>query len=127
MKRFLSIVVLCCMTLHCASRLGLVSYLYQNRHEIAFQLRLISEVPIALCSADYFGKKNSPLVVVDSQSDESQIPTQIAIAREIHLFSQDQQTLVFGSLSKRLVTHNTPCVVADYNSPPVNIFHPPLG
>lgn len=44
------------MTLHCASRLGVVSYLYENRLEIAYQIGLIAEIPIAMCAGDYFEK-----------------------------------------------------------------------
>jgi len=41
------------MTLHCAGRLGVLSYLYQNKNQIAHSLGLITELPIALCSSDY--------------------------------------------------------------------------
>lgn len=125
MKRFLSIVILVSMTLHCASRLGVLSYLYENRHEIAYQAGLIAEIPVAMCTGNYF-EKNAPLVIHEADTDESkQVPGKIASAKEITLFSHSTRHSFTPFNCPLLQTHNTALVKAVYDQPLLTIFHPP--
>lgn len=82
-RKIFVLVVLCSMMLHCASRMGFLSYLYQQRHEIAYALGLISEVPIAMCSSDY--DFSDGLVLQASHDDETSQRT-LPMALEIKLF-----------------------------------------
>jgi hypothetical protein len=71
------------MVLHCASRVGFLSYLYQQRQEIAYALGLITEIPIAMCSSDY--DFNDDLVIHAPHHENSSGQT-IPVALEITLF-----------------------------------------
>ena len=53
LRRVTSILLLTALFTHCAGRLGVLSYMYEKRHDIAFTIGFIAESPIALCSADY--------------------------------------------------------------------------
>ena len=125
MKRIVSIVILMSMMLHCASRLGVISYLYETRHDIAYHVGLIAETPIAVCSGDYFGE-NGPLVIHEANSDDTQqAPAQIATAKEITLFSQIACHLYTGENSTSALDHNTFLVESFYSPPDPDVFHPP--
>ncbi|HMF72213.1 MAG TPA: hypothetical protein VK616_12115 [Flavitalea sp.] len=112
------------MMLHCASRLGLISYLHSNRHEIAYTIGLITEIPIATCNGEYFAKQ-APLIIEDDDSADQQLPVQFSIAREILLFSHETALNLSMSLSELLLTHNTSFVEVQYSPPVIRIFHPP--
>jgi hypothetical protein len=70
------------MGLHCSSRIGFLSYLYQQRHEIAYAFGLIAEIPIAMCSSDYNFQTED---VLQDDSDYASLPLAIH-ASEINLF-----------------------------------------
>ena len=53
MRKFLCLVILTAMVVHSAGRFGALSFLYENRHAIAYSIGLIAEIPIAMCSSDY--------------------------------------------------------------------------
>ncbi len=111
------------MVLHSASRLGVLSYLYQQRHEISYALGIIAEVPIAMCNSDYdFG---SGLHFESHDNTDHSLPPVFFTAHEIHLFySQPEVTLntdrMITSVEKQsaVITHG-------FTSPALSIFHPP--
>ena len=112
------------MVLHSASRVGLISYLYQQRHEIAYTLGIIAEIPIAMCSSDYdFSGK---LVIHEQKSADSSVPPSIAQAPEIHLFLQRLCTFdVNGVRSLVRIAHQSYIADNGYPTPTLSIFHPP--
>lgn len=116
--------ILTCMMLHCASRVGFLSYLYQQRHEIAFTLGLIAEVPIAMCSSDY--DFNDDLSVHVSDSDDAAHQA-LPMAFEINLFCVAVAMPDFAAkeaVSTATGTHR-------WSGPRAgclrSIFHPPAG
>lgn len=125
MKRIACIIILLSMTLHCASRLGILSYLYQKRHHIAHAIGLIAEVPIAMCSSDYHFDKN---LIIHDASEEAQErePAGLAPASEIVLFVQPIAT----AISSIPITDQSQCslyVETSYLSPVISIFRPPCN
>ncbi|MBT1684990.1 hypothetical protein [Dawidia soli] len=110
------------MMLHCASRVGFLSYLYQQRQEIAFALGLIAEVPIAMCSSDY--DFTDDLAVHVSDNDEAARHT-LPMAFEINLFCTAVAMPDFAAKE----AGNTPGISHDWCSPLAGclraIFHPP--
>lgn len=125
MRRTLCLLILVSMTLHCASRLGLLSYLYQNRHEVAFTLGLIKEVPIAVCSSDYDGDKT---LVITAQDDiDKNLPGTISQAQEINLYFERiifKNTAHFVWQSARRIPS---LQEIPYTPPLQDIFHPPTA
>jgi hypothetical protein len=122
MKKILSIVILFSMVLHCASRLGILSQVYQKRHSIAYTVGLIAEIPIALCGSDY---DPSDKLYVQSEDAGEALPANFTQAQEINLF------IVNGELSVMpgwlLIATDDPCRYHGslYPSPSFRIFHPP--
>src|SRR6187402_1687784 len=90
-QRTLTFTILISMVLHCAGRLGVLSYLYKNRLEIANAVGLISEIPIALCSSDY--DSDGRLTIHLPDADRS-LPVHFLSAQEIILFMHTQPLLV---------------------------------
>lgn len=82
-RRILATIILLSMVLHCASRLGILSYLYKNRNELAYVVGLISEVPIAICSSDYDFNEGLHIQHADTQPGT---PVSFLTAPEITLF-----------------------------------------
>lgn len=121
-NRLLVYLILSSMIFHCAGRLGVLDSLYQQRHRIAYNLGLIAEIPIAICSGDYDfdGKLNF------KSDDNDQASTPINYQpREITLFfiSEDSQLArVSASNSQSFNSHYT---VNLYKSPDRTIFQPP--
>jgi hypothetical protein len=110
------------MMLHCASRLGILSYAYQQRHALAQTIGLITEVPIALCNSDY--NFNQELTLQQHDGEES-FPTSFLQAREILLFLNKTELNVKPELS---VLRETTCCLSfekTYLPPGFPIFHPP--
>lgn len=123
MRKGIAIVVLLCMTLHCASRLGFISYLYSQRHQIAYSLGLISEIPIAICGPDYFASQ-APLVIQDTAEDDQNLPASLSSAREVQLFLQLSPNHIFDQTGTDL-NHSTEYQASGYPPPVVPFFHPP--
>lgn len=125
MRRAIALLILVSMTLHCASRLGILSYLYENRHAVAVTIGLIKEVPIAVCSSDYEGDKT--LVITTPDDTDKSLPTAISQAQEINLYFE------------RTIVHHAPqftwlatdrlssLTETPYTSPLRDIFHPPTA
>jgi hypothetical protein len=121
MKRMLCAIILFSMMLHSASRLGVLSYLYKQRHEIAFQVGIIAEIPIALCSGEYHA--DTTLKIQDEETGKA-LPI-LSTAHEINLFIQETELAiqpVFTLIQDRKVTA---FVIQSYISPALSIFHPP--
>lgn len=124
LKRLVISVILFTMVLHSASRLGVLSYLYEQRGEIAYALGLLSEEPIAECGHDYdFG---SGLKIMAAEDHQGTLPPAVLQAKEITLFIDD--TFSSGAPIGRLVTdttHSSPFIQTAYATPSLSIFHPP--
>src|SRR5690606_42160573 len=123
MKRIVSLLILTSMMLHSASRLGILSRLYEERHSIALTVGLIAEIPIASCSSDY--DFNTSL---DVQYDDETTPTRaLAQAHEINLF------VPAGGLTRTLeasahlmgVTIGSRYQPMAVQNPSLDIFQPP--
>jgi hypothetical protein len=124
MRRIISLVILCSMMLHCASRLGILSYLYQERHSIAHAVGLIQEIPIALCSSDY--DFNQGLSIQDHDDSET-LPVTFGHAHEITLFAPhndfDNTRRSHHYLAGTL--NQPPYLITISSSPHFKIFQPP--
>lgn len=115
--------VLFSMVLHSASRVGFLSYLYQQRHQIAYSLGFIEEVPVTVCSSDY--DFNQDLIIDSADESDSTLPVAMLMANEIHLFFINHTVDMHPQLS--FLRENTiPRVVERIYLPPtLSIFHPP--
>jgi hypothetical protein len=122
MKRFLGLVILLSMLLHCSSRLGVLSYLYNNRHDIAYTVGMISEVPIAFCSSDYEGDR---ALTIQHNDDGDHLPPSFAQAREIHLFFHRMDFSLHPSYIMPRQIYVGFIHPAPYPEPPSAVFHPP--
>lgn len=111
------------MTLHCGSRLGILSYIYQQRHNIAYTIGLISEIPIALCSSDYDVNQGLPIIHQDT-SDQS-IPPVFSSAHEIVLFVQQHDFALNRERNAISDTSNIYVKNRKYTVPLPAVFHPP--
>lgn len=125
MKRAIVLLVLVSMTLHCASRLGVLSYLYENRLAVAFSVGLIKEVPISVCSSDYEGGEVL-IIKVPDESDKN-LPATPTQAQEINLYFE--RTIFNNTLHFLwLKTDRIPLLKEIPYSPPLqDIFHPPTA
>ena len=115
-------VILCSMQLHCASRIGFLSYLYTQRQEIAYSLGLISEIPIAMCSSDYDFQDG--LVVHASQGDAATRQT-LPMALEIKLFFSAFDMPVIIPETVASVKYDAPVGSRPLSGCLQSIFHPP--
>lgn len=122
MKKAVSLIILVSMMLHSASRLGILSHLYEERHSIAFTIGLIAEIPIALCSSDY--DADPGLSVQTTAGDQDPIPRAFQ-AREIVLFCDDPViSLDFIPVPLSNSVYQ-PYVETPYSSPLTGVFQPP--
>jgi hypothetical protein len=121
-KRFLSGVVLVGLMLHGLSQAGAISYLYQQRHALAFNLGLIAERSIPLCKSDYFQQTTLSQIL----SGEL-VPTGLAPAPEIGLDVPSPVLLTPSPTVENAPLPATACALIDYNVLQSLIFHPPLG
>jgi len=122
-KRALSLAILFAMVLHCANRLGGLSYLYEKRNDIAYAVGLIAEKPIAVCSSDY--DYNRGLTVVTPEHDPG--VRGFVPSYEINLFVI--AFLNFPQPAGSVLIAFTDRHPADqYSLNPIDsIFHPPLA
>ncbi len=109
------------MTLHCAGRLGILSWVYEQHQVIAFELGLISEKPIAQCGTAYM---DDGLVIVQQDDDSSARPSAVFSAKEINLFFDFKEISVqrdFFTIEPQYKE------VIDFYllQPQSKIFHPP--
>jgi len=108
------------MLVHCAGRLGFISFIYKQRNEIAFSMGLTAEKVIAICKGDY----HQQFKLADHQGVNDTAP--IAQAHEINLFFAIEIT---KATSNNFIEINTG--INFYNSIQYNfhlpdIFRPPL-
>lgn len=122
MKKILSIIILFSMVLHCASRLGILSQVYQKRHTIAYTVGLIAEIPIALCGSDY---DPSDKLYIQSEDAGEALPVNFTQAEEINLFIENGALAVMPGWL--FITADGPYRYHSslYPSPSFRIFHPP--
>ncbi len=121
-RKSLSIVILFSLMLHCAGRTGFLSYLYKQRHEIAYGLGLIDEVPIAICTAGYFVHENG---LVIQTGETTNVPVVLTNAAEIVLFFTTPEFSPVPDrplLGENLPTHH---IAGFYGSPALDFFQPP--
>ncbi len=123
LRRFAVFVILTCMVLHCSSRLGFLSYLYEQRQEIVYTLGIISELPIALCSSEY--DFDPGLVIITAADSDQGLPSPLFQAQEIQLFFSHSQDLVEDLSPSPCGRQVTAIVNHRYASPALSIFHPP--
>jgi len=114
--------VLTSLLLHCCSRTGLLSYLYEQRHEIAYALGIIDEVPIAFCGAAYY---NDQGIVVQTETQHESIPPVLRNATEIILFFSFPETPI--QVRQPLLSDGPSSVyhVSSYEAPAQGLFQPP--
>ncbi len=123
MRKVVIFVILGSMILHCASRVGLLSYLYQNRDEIAFALGLTDEVPIAMCNSDY--DFDMGLTIQSADHDETSQRT-FPVAFEIKLFFDSDKTQVPHRTQTPLRAVYIPAVSQLLQGCSQSIFRPPV-
>lgn len=123
-KRLLVYLILTSMILHCAGRLGLLDSLYQQRHRIAYNLGLIAEIPIAICSGDYGYDFDDKLKFQSGDADETEIPISYQL-RDITLFLVNDDLNLNCEPYILSTAINVLHKVNPYLSPTRAIFQPP--
>lgn len=123
-KRLLVYLILTSMILHCAGRLGLLDSLYQQRHRIAYNLGLIAEIPIAICSGDYDYDFDDKLKFQSGDADETEIPISYQL-RDITLFLVNDDLNLNCEPYILSTAINVLHKVNPYLSPTLAIFQPP--
>lgn len=123
LKRVVIGIVLFSMMLHCAGRLGILSYAYEQRFQIAFTLGLIDEMPMTMCSHEYYADGGLDLQYNNHESPNS-IPSATFTSQEINLFfsTVPAPTTMLSGLT---AAHHTGIVQGKYLPPALSIFHPP--
>lgn len=123
MRKVVIFVILGSMILHCASRVGLLSYLYQNRNEIAYTLGLTDELPIAMCNSDYDFDKG--LTIQSADHDETSQRT-FPVAFEIKLFFDSDKTQAPARIQLALCAAYIPAVSRLLQGCQQSVFRPPV-
>jgi hypothetical protein len=124
MRRAVCILILVSMTLHCATRLGMISYLYSKRHQVALAAGLIQEIPITLCKSDDY-RKSTPLVIINTDLQDQNLPIQFTHTSEINLFFESANTDILRTIPGIAPKHSTLTSEKKYTPPALLIFHPP--
>ena len=124
LRKAVVLLILTSMTLHCASRTGFLSYLYEHRMEIAYSLGLIDEVPISICHDAY--EFNKGLTITTHDAPKSSLPSCLSQAREIILFCQTPVFISELEPTGLTLLHITVLLQRNYSSPGLSIFHPPV-
>jgi len=109
------------MSLHCATRLGFISYLYQQHQEIAYRIGIIAEIPIAMCSSDYDFGKGLKIENHDGQS----LPPIAYMAHEIILFTPAEFLIKLNKATLPVVSFEDTYCAQKYFPLCLDIFHPP--
>lgn len=110
--------------LHSAGRLGFLSYLYEQRHAIAFAAGFIDSIPIAICSSNY---DFNDTLEFKSGPHEEEVPATLFQGNEINLFIQHPyypvSNLTELSRRQKFPDHtNRP-----YPEQAFAVFHPPTA
>jgi hypothetical protein len=123
LNKSLSIIILVSMILHCSSRLGVLSYLYENRHDIAYRVGLVAEIPIAICESNYNFSKG---LIVQHNNVDDEAPASLTTAHEINLFFQfNASDLLSKCKFVNSATAPAPYMQRIYHSPFIKKFQPP--
>jgi hypothetical protein len=85
---------------------------------------IIKELPITLCKSDDFSK-NTPLIIVNADTPDSNLPIQITHVSEINLFFESATGDVPEKQTGIAPTHLTITSAGKYTRPAPSIFHPP--
>jgi len=110
--------------MHCASRLGFMTWMYQNREEIAYSLGFIHERPITMCGRVYDLDRAVKIEAV--QHDTDNMPAPALPVSDINLF------IDFSDITQKV--HNRSFLAEVFNnlyqphacsSPAYPIFQPP--
>lgn len=110
--------------LHSASRLGILSYLYKQRYDLAYACGMIKEVPIAMCSIDH--DLGSGLHIKAHETSDDSLPPAISCAPEIHLYYNEFPEFSLNPARlAALLQQPSGVVERKYNTPVLAIFHPP--
>jgi hypothetical protein len=119
-KKPIVYIILLSMTLHCGCRLGFLDLLYQKRHQIAFTIGLIGEVPMTMCNSDYDFDRG---IKIESTDSEGRMPIS-TIAHEIDLFYIPGYQLLVKNIELYKEYHDS---YSDtfYQDHPYAVFHPP--
>jgi hypothetical protein len=123
MKRAVIFLILFSMVLHCSVRLGLATWIYQNRLAIAYSFGFLEERPITMCGHEHDLDRSVEIKVSHDESDK--LPVSTFQVREINLFLEidfSQHTPQYSLLRE----NQLPSIVEkDYPSPELPVFHPP--
>ncbi len=108
------------MTLHCASRLDWLDYLYAKRHSIAYSLGISVEQVITSCGFNYYQDSSHDF----KQATHDTSRPELVKAQEIQLFFLQKHSPLQPT---RLVIDVAPSVysIKEYNLYFSDIFHPP--
>jgi hypothetical protein len=109
------------MVLHCASRLGVLSEVYQNRYDILYAVGAIDEMPITSCDGSYFFEKDFKV----SESESSNVPIQFSAAQEIQLTLPEESNVNLTASAAIIVKRNSVYLFSFYSSPSLDILRPP--
>ena len=122
MRRIISVIILLSLMIHTSGRLGLISYVYTHRHDIAYAIGFAGEKVIAVCSGAYF-QQTGILLVHDDHSSES---AGLIQAQEIKLINP-------SAFSFDFTVYNFPMRVSagrdqmiPYQVSLTDIFRPPI-
>jgi len=110
------------MLLHCASRIGFLSYLYEQRQQIAYALGVISEIPIAMCSSDYDFQDG---LEIHASQDDAAAGQSLPMALEIKLFFSAVEIPILIPEGVSPVKHYASASSHPLHGCLQSIFHPP--
>jgi hypothetical protein len=124
LKRILVILILGSLSLHCASRLGVIYYLFNQNSKESFLLSigLIDEISISICSNDFQPKNR--VYLENTQETTTRIPI-LPSAEEIHLFISHSEVSILDALAKKLQLHITPYLTLATDGFNSDSFQPP--
>jgi len=122
-RKGLVYIILVSMMLHCASRMNLLSYVFEHRQELALMLGIIDEIPISTCHHAYEFDKG--LNIQMSDDEKSNLPPVLAQATEIILFFQHSVFHLDPESVMLMAQHFTMMPEKQYAPPKFPIFHPP--
>ncbi len=123
MKRLLIYVILASMILHCSVRLGFVTWLYQNRQEIAYSFGFIEERVITMCSHEHDLDRAVEINIDHDGSDK--LPVSTFQTREINLFFEIGTSKSNPQYALLWMNQLPTVIEKHYPLPEIVIFHPP--
>jgi hypothetical protein len=114
--------ILLSMLMHAGCRLGFVDQLYQTRHELAYTIGLIAEIPIAICSSGYdFGKG----IIIETHKTETSQPVSFLQVKEISPFYHSSPLELSVNTSVSLESLFLFIETKFNNKLTDSVFHPP--